>query len=108
MFDINRIDRITLDDIEWKPAPSSYDHSGRLFHILLAQIDEETDEPQLILAHDIDSGKSSLAATPNGRDWFDSAHSQDWGALDRMFGREEWQALVAEHQEEAIAELDSL
>lgn len=106
MFDINKVTRTDINEIDWEAAPTSFDQSGTLYNIQLANIDEETDEPQLILAHDINSGNSSIAAKVNGH-WFDTSTTQDWGVFDRLFGRKEWQALVAEHQAEAIAEIDA-
>lgn len=102
MLDLNTITRTDITTIDWEDAPDGFDRTGSLYDIQLAEIDGI----QLILGHDIDSRKSSIAAEVAGH-WYDTQTTQDWPVFDHLFGRDAWQAFVAEHAEQAIAEIDA-
>ena len=76
--------------------------AGTLYAIQLADLDGI----QLIIGHDIDARKSSIAAEVEGH-WYDTSSTQDWPVFDRLFGRKAWQAFVAEHTAQAIAEIEA-
>lgn len=96
---------IDLNTINFEPAPVGFDQSGTLFNTLIADLD---DGRQIIIAHDLNSHKSSIALgeTATGP-WSDSSSTQDWPALDRAFGRKQWQEFVAKHQQQAQEELEA-
>lgn len=100
MLDLNTLTRTDITTIDWEDAPTGFDRSDTLYNIRLADLDGI----QLILGHDIDAHKSSLAAEVAGR-WYDTSSTQDWPIFDHLFGRDAWQELVVDHQEDALAEL---
>lgn len=100
MLNLNTLPTADIDTIDWEEAPAGFDQSGTLYAIQVADLDGT----QLILGHDIDAHKSSIAAEVAGR-WYDTASTQDWPVFDRLFGRDAWQELVTDHQEDALAEL---
>ena len=102
MLDLNTLPTADITTIDWEDAPAGFDQSGSLYAIQLADIDGI----QLIIGHDIDSRKSSIAAEVEGH-WYDTSSTQDWPVFDRLFGRKAWQDFVAEHAEQAIAEIDA-
>ena len=91
-----------IPTITWEAAPEGFDRTGSLYNIQLAEIDDI----KLILGHDIDTRKSSIAAEVEGH-WYDTSSTQDWPVFDRLFGRKAWQAFVAEHTAQAIAEIEA-
>lgn len=100
MLDLNTITRTNIDSIDWEDAPTGFDQSGTFYAIQVADLDGI----RLILGHDIDAHKSSLAAEVAGR-WYDTRSTRDWPVFDHLFGRNAWQELVADHQEDALTEL---
>ena len=102
MLNLNTLTRINIDAIDWEDAPAGFDQSGTLYAIQLADLDGI----QLIIGHDIDTRKSSIAAEVEGH-WYDTSSTQDWPVFDHIFGRKAWQSFVAEHAEQAIAEIDA-
>ena len=102
----------TGSTIDLTAAPAGYDQTHTLFNVQIGTANADAGdsfgtgiEGDIILAHDIDSQKSSLAYH-DGTMWADSISTQDWPILDRVFGRENWQSIVAEHQDESLAELE--
>lgn len=102
MLNLNTLPTTDITTITWEEAPAGFDRTGSLYNIQLAEIDGI----QLILGHDIDSHYSSIAAEVN-QHWYDTSSTQDWPVFDHIFGRTDWQAFVAEHAEQAIAEIDA-
>ena len=100
MLNLNTLHTADITTITWEEAPTGFDRTGTLYNTQLSEIDGI----QLILAHDIDTHKSSLAAEVAGR-WYDTASTQDWPVFDALFGRKAWQELVADHQRDALTEL---
>lgn len=63
------------------------------------------DDRIAIIDHDPDTKKSTLAIvdqSPTGSA-ASSADTQDWPALDREFGRKQWQAYIRDHEMESQA-----
>lgn len=93
---MNTIDINTLD---FTNAPAGFDRTDSLMNILIADID---DDKQAIIGFDIDTQKSSIAVgNPTTGQWADSADPQDWPALDRLFGRKNWQSFLRDHEQES-------
>lgn len=88
----------------WEAAPTGFDRTGTLFNISLNEY-EDTIDPlhpiRLVMAYDIDRGRSDISAEVRGR-FYGTDHSSDWPIFDRIFGgRDEWKDLLEEHTEEA-------
>lgn len=93
---MNTIDINTLD---FTNAPAGFDRTDSLMNILIADID---DDKKAIIGFDIDTQKSSIAVgNPTTGKWADSADPQDWPALDRLFGRKNWQSFLRNHEQES-------
>lgn len=86
-------------EINFTPAPAGFDSTGTLANILIADLNDS----QIILAFDLNQNESSLAANINGV-WYDSNSTQDWTALDKLIGREKWNEIIEDHQQEYLAE----
>lgn len=96
--------KINLSTLAFEDAPTGFDQTGTLFNTRIAELNNGH---QVIVAYDLYSKHSSLSLEgPIKGNWADSCDTQDWPALDKAFGRKEWQAFIAEHQAEAEAELD--
>lgn len=102
MLNLNTLPTADITTITWEEAPAGFDYTGTLYDIQLAEIDGI----QLIIGHDIDSHKSSIAAEVD-QHWYDTDSTKDWPVFDHIFGRKAWQAFVAEHAEQAIAEIEA-
>lgn len=93
---------INLNAIDFQDAPAGFALDG----LYGTQIADLEDGGQIIVALDVDTQEASLAYNPGKDAWHDSIATQDWGALDRAFGRSEWQAFLAEWEEQALADLE--
>lgn len=102
MLNLNTLHTTDITTITWEAAHECFDRTGTLYNTQLADLDGI----QLIIGHDIDAHKSSLAAEAEGH-WYDTSSTQDWPVFDHLFGRKAWQAFVAEHTAQAIAEIDA-
>ena len=100
-----------LYTLDWNEPTTSF---GTDFNGQVAELD---DDRIAIIDYSLDSKKSSLVIvdqTPTGSA-ASSADTQDWPALDREFGRENWQAFLRDHEQEsrdilnadALAELEA-
>lgn len=57
-----------------------------------------------IISYDTNTHKSSLTVgNPATRKWHNSTDTQNWPALDREFGRKQWQAYIRDHEMESQA-----
>ena len=102
MFTTTNLPTTDITTITWEEAPEGFDRTGSLYNTQLAEIDGI----QLIIGHDIDTRKSSIAAEVEGH-WYDTSSTQDWPVFDHIFGRKAWQSFVAEHTAQAIAEIEA-
>lgn len=94
-----------IDSLPFEDAPVTFDHTGTLYNTLIADIDDNG--AQAIIAFDLNSQKSSIAFRADwNANWADSTSTQDWPVLDKAFGRDTWKTLVAEHEIEALEELN--
>lgn len=83
--------------LDWNEPTRTF---GTDFNGQVADLD---DDRIAIIDHDPDTKKSTLVIvdqTPTGSA-ASSADTQDWPALDREFGRENWQAFLRDHEQES-------
>lgn len=107
-FDINQLPRMDIDNICWETPdnPRAYagDDSFQVIHAELAGLDDQ-DPMELIGSFDTRSNSYSLWLKINRFTSYDTNFTEDWPAFDHMFGREAWQAFVAEKETLAQEEL---
>lgn len=98
--------KINLNDLDWNQAPTEW---GVAYGEMASLPTEETahNGPQFIVDFDIDgTRKARLAADPTlagmhrEKGMAFSDDTNDWPILDALFGREQWQAWLADKTEE--------
>lgn len=91
---------LNLNTITFEPAPANY--SANTYNTQLFFEGDNT-TPTIIIGLDLDSDRAGLDLNLDGK-WFSSDSTQDWPALDRTFGRKNWQAFLAQWEAETLAE----
>lgn len=110
--------KVDLIDVQWELAPNGYNQADN-DDIYLApapwiEVDEEIgEEAPMMLIVPTELGRETAIAIPTWGpscpvqgDWADSSNTAHWGALDEVFGREQWRELLADTQEQALVEME--
>ena len=94
-----------LYTLDWHDTPASWDLDyGRIAHL-----PESADgDSYIILTAKLQDGVTAelSVTTDHGGHYADSAKTADWPVLDKMFGRDQWQAFLAEYAAQIEADLD--
>lgn len=92
---------IDLNSLDWEDTRPGFIEDALCPRTAEAPIDGDT--AYLIVAASFDGhgGASSGMALDVGNKSYDTNSTQDWPTFDRLFGRAEWQAFVAKHEQDA-------
>ncbi|ASE56601.1 hypothetical protein CEQ06_06245 [Corynebacterium jeikeium] len=90
--------------LKWKDTTNWADTSHPFNNDYNTMTVDLDDDRTAIISYDTNTHKSTLAigSYATGK-WHDSADTQDWPALDREFGRKQWQAYIRDHEMESQA-----
>ena len=90
--------------LKWKDTTNWADTSHPFNNDYNTMTVELDDDLTAIISYDTNTHKSTLAigSYATGK-WHDSANTRDWPALDREFGRKQWQAYIRDHEMESQA-----
>lgn len=82
--------------LDWNEPTRTF---GTDFNGQVADLD---DDRIAIIDYSLNAHSSSLViGSYTTRKWYSSADTQDWPALDREFGRKNWQAFLRDHEQES-------